>query len=240
MISRLFAVGSVAVFAALAGCSQDSSDSSEEEAAEVGDSALAQQRPRLLGTITSGATKTGYYYTPPQPRAWAFHAKAGDLITIDVSSDTGDAIAYLTDDRYNVIAYNDDFRKVSRNAQIVYQLPATTQATSFRIVFADYDALPAPFDVALAVDTGGSGGACTYGSTIYHVGEHWPARDGCNTCTCGVGGVDCTKNVCACNPDSEPDKIYMYTPEQCLTVHVTCSGGLQPFQNDCGCGCKRP
>jgi hypothetical protein len=236
MISRLFAVGLVAALAALAGCSQDAPG--DAETVESGESALAQQRPRLLGTITSGDVKTGIYYTPPQPRAWAFHAKAGDTVTIDVSSNTGDAVAYLTDDRYNVIAYNDDFRNVSHNAQIVYTLEPTIQATSFRIVFADYDALPAPFDVALAVDTS-QGAVCTYGSNVFHVGDHWPARDGCNTCTCGVGGIDCTKQVCSCNPDGEPDKIYMYTPEQCQTVHITCTAGHVPFQNECGCGCRK-
>ena len=235
MISRLFAFGLVAAFAVLAGCSQDAP---ETETVEAGESELAQQRPRLLGTITSGDVKTGSYYSPPQPRAWAFHAQAGDTVTIDVTSNVGDAIAYLTDDRYNVIAYNDDFRQTTRNAQIVYTLPRTVQSTSFRIVFADYDALPAPFDVALSIDTS-AGAVCTYGPNVYHVGDHWKAGDGCNTCTCGLGGIDCSKSVCACNPDREPDKIYMYTPEQCLTVHVTCAHGFEPFTNDCGCGCRK-
>ncbi|MFO0736818.1 MAG: hypothetical protein U0270_13115 [Labilithrix sp.] len=203
----------------------------------AGESALASQRPRLLGLIDAGDVKSGYYYTPPQPRAWAFHAKAGDTITIDVQSNVGDAVAYLTDDRYNVLSYNDDFRQTTRNAQIVYTLPANTEVTSYRIVFADYDALPAPFDVALAVEAGGT---CTVGSTVYHVGDHFVAPDGCNTCSCTTRGIDCSKKVCACNPGGEPDKIYMYTPDQCVNVHVTCSAGLEPFWNDCGCGCRRP
>lgn len=231
MISRLFAFGLVAAFAAIAGCSR------EEPADEIaaGESDLAQQRPRLLGTMEPGEVKESRY-APPRPSAWAFHAKAGDKITIDVTSRIGDAIAYLTDDRYTVIAYNDDFEQTSRNAQIVFTLPEATQTTSFRIVFADYDALPAPFNVALAVE---SGTTCSYGSNIYHVGDHFPANDGCNTCTCGNEGINCTKQVCDCHPGGDPDKIYMFTPEQCLTVHVTCSPGLEPFSNQCGCGCKK-
>jgi len=46
--------------------------------------------------------------------------------------------------------------------------------------------------------TGDSGAAgCTYGGHTYAVGASFPATDGCNTCTCGAGGVvGCTKIGC--------------------------------------------
>lgn len=48
-------------------------------------------------------------------------------------------------------------------------------------------------DAALSVD----GGACTYGGTLHAVGTTFPATDGCNTCSCGDGGVvGCTKKLC--------------------------------------------
>lgn len=234
MMSRLFAFGLVAAFAVLAGCSQDEPPPGEKAA--VGESDLTTQRPRLLGLLDAGTMRSGYYL-PQQPGAWAFHANPGDTITIDVTSDVGDAVAYLTDDRYRVLAYNDDYVPTSRDAQIVYTVPPTSQATSFRIVFVDYEARLASFDVALRIDPAAT---CSYGTNRYHVGDQFPAGDGCNTCTCTSEGIDCTKLVCACNPDDEPEKIYMFTPQQCLSVHVTCSAGLQPFQNPCGCGCKRP
>ena len=43
----------------------------------------------------------------------------------------------------------------------------------------------------------GTGGGCAYNSQWRQVGETFPSADGCNTCTCGVGGaVGCTKRAC--------------------------------------------
>lgn len=245
MISRLFALGIVAAFATLAGCAQDDVDASSAKVktADGAENDLSSQRIRVIGTIDSGDTKRSTY-SPPVAPAYAFRASAGDTITIDVRSTVGDAIVLLTDDRFNSIAYNDDAKQTSYDARIVYTLPATTQTTSYRIVFADYDSHPAPFDVALSIKAGpgvSSGGpTCSYGDDIYHVGDHFRAGDGCNTCTCTATGIDCTKSICSCNPDSEPDKHYILTPQECQTSTWSCPAGQQKFQNECGCGCRRP
>jgi hypothetical protein len=41
-----------------------------------------------------------------------------------------------------------------------------------------------------------------------------------------------------CDPASEPDKDYLYTPAQCAVVRYTCPSGWHAFQNACGCGCE--
>jgi hypothetical protein len=42
---------------------------------------------------------------------------------------------------------------------------------------------------------------CTYGGKGYVLGATFPATDGCNTCTCGVGGaVACTEKACPSTP----------------------------------------
>nr|XP_022311780.1 four-domain proteases inhibitor-like isoform X1 [Crassostrea virginica] len=38
---------------------------------------------------------------------------------------------------------------------------------------------------------------CRYNGRRYRIGESFPSSDGCNTCTCGVGGqVSCTEKAC--------------------------------------------
>jgi hypothetical protein len=51
-------------------------------------------------------------------------------------------------------------------------------------------------------------GTCTVDGKTYKQGEQFPAPDGCNTCSCGAGGLAaCTEKACAggCLPPQQPD-----------------------------------
>jgi len=50
--------------------------------------------------------------------------------------------------------------------------------------------------LAACGDDGGST-ACTYNGNSYALGDVFPAGDGCNSCSCGTGGVACTELACA-------------------------------------------
>lgn len=230
--------GLVVAFASLAGCSTESSEKGSEDVSST-ESELKLSGTRYLGKIMSGETRTGYYYNPPRYRSFGFDAKGGDEITVDVKSAEGDAVGYITDSNYNVLAYNDDYG-ASLDSRMTYKVPATTGAKSYRIVFRDYDLLDATFTVKLAI-TSTQSTTCAYDGQTYTPGQTFPSTDGCNTCTCGTNGsVGCTKRACTCDPANEPWRSYIGTPQQCMTIRYTCSAGKVPFQNSCGCGCETP
>src|SRR5262245_56533184 len=231
--------GLVVAFASLAGCSTESSG---KESVDVGsvESDLKLSGTRYLGKLSNGETRTGYYYNPPRYRAFGFDAQGGDEITVDVKSAEGDAVGYITDSYYNVLAYNDDYSSATLDSKVTYKVPASQAAGSYRIVFRDYDLLDATFTVKLAVKSSVQT-TCAYDGELYDPGDSFPSTDACNTCTCGsTGFVGCTKRACTCDPANEPWRTYIGTPAQCMTIRYTCSLGKVPFQNSCGCGCETP
>lgn len=230
--------GLVVAFASLAGCQAEPSEKGSEDVSST-ESELRLSGTRYLGKMMSGETRTGYYYNPPRYRSFGFDAKGGDDITVDVKSAEGDAVAYITDSSYNVLAFNDDYGG-SLDSKVRYKVPAYAAAGSYRIVFRDYDLLDATFTVKLAIASTQTT-TCAYDGTTYTPGQSFPSTDGCNTCTCGSNGtVGCTKRACTCDPANEPWRNYIGTPQQCMTIRYTCSAGKVPFQNSCGCGCETP
>ncbi|XP_041351363.1 von Willebrand factor C and EGF domain-containing protein-like [Gigantopelta aegis] len=62
--------------------------------------------------------------------------------------------------------------------------------------------------------------ACTYSGVVYHPGDHWVARDGCNGCTCTnygteCGGFQCTNN----NALGTPGDYLCYYNDKYYSVH---------------------
>lgn len=86
---------------------------------------------------------------------------------------------------------------------------------------------------------------CVYGGVEYQQGDEFPARDGCNTCSCidDVGptsSIACTDMACACNPENEPYRNYVSEdPETCQLIDFDCTGNTVMFGNECGCGCEQ-
>jgi hypothetical protein len=80
---------------------------------------------------------------------------------------------------------------------------------------------------------------CRVGDTTYDVGDSFPAEDGCNTCTCEVGGdVACTTLACTCQgdyPDCAPP------PDGCSLDYVCDATGQWSCEVTCDeCGQQPP
>jgi hypothetical protein len=237
--SAFLACSAVLVGVSVAGCS--SSDVPvEKDAIDSYESELRLATPRYLGQIANGETKTTNYYNPPRYRAFGFTAKGGQEITVDVKSNEGDAMGWITTSVFDVLAANDDASASTLDAKVVYKVPVGTPSRAYRIVFRDYDLLDASFAVKLTVDSAAI--ACTYDGATYKPGDSFASSDGCNTCSCSdSGNVGCTKRACvACNPEAEPWRNYRGTPTTCQFIRYTCTDGRVPFQNACGCGCELP
>lgn len=86
---------------------------------------------------------------------------------------------------------------------------------------------------------------CVYGGVEYQPGDEFPARDGCNTCTCvddpgNAASVACTDAACQCDPENEPHRNYIAEdPETCMLIDYACPGNTTMFSNECGCGCEQ-
>lgn len=227
----------VTAFAAVVGCSSEGSGKEEEDVAAT-ESELKLSGTRYLGKIKNGETRRGYYYAPPMYRSYGFDAKGGDEITIDVKSVYGDGMGWITDSRYNVLAFNDDASPSTLDAKVKYKVPAGKAAASYRIVFRDYDLLDATFNVTLNVASTVPT-TCDYDGQSYQQGDQFASTDGCNTCSCGAeGAVGCTKRACVCNPAAETHRNYVGTPQQCMVIRYSCPTGQVQFSNACGCGCE--
>jgi hypothetical protein len=233
--SRFVVVGAVLATLAATGCSTGEKD---EPSATTTESELKLSGTRYLGQILSGETRTAQYAKSPLYRSYAFDAKGGDEVTVDIDSHDGDPIGWITDANYTVLATNDDANANTLASKVKYKVPATQAAKSYRIVFRDYDQLEAEFDVTLTVKSFAPP-TCSYGNQTYRVGDTFKSTDGCNGCSCtSTGTVSCTKNACACNPLKEPERSYRGTPQQCMVMRYSCPAGQQAFSNACGCGCE--
>lgn len=231
-------VVSVAVLA-MAGCASENGAAEDKDPVESYESELRLSGPRYLGTIANGETKSAYYYDPPRYRAYGFTAQGGDEITIDVTSEYGDAMGWITTSSYDVLAANDDANSSTLDSHVTYTVPDGTPSRSYRIVFRDYDRLDATFDVTLHI-TSQEPVTCSYGGKTFDAGSSFPSTDRCNTCSCGANGtVYCTKMACVCNPDSEPYRNYLGTAASCATIRYSCTTGWHAFTNACGCGCEQ-
>jgi hypothetical protein len=236
-------VAVAAALAALVGCSAQTDE--EDVQGKEGKLATAESELKLsgakyVGRIASGDTRTVSYDYPPAFRAFGFDAKAGDAITVTVSSLNGDAMAWITDSNYNVLAANDDASAQTLDSKVTYTIPKSSTKRTFRLVFRDYDLMAATFRVSLDVKSDSSSSTCSYEGQSYAHGASFPAADGCNTCSCSASGVACTKMACLqCNPPAEPNRNYLGTPQSCMQIRFTCQAGWRPFQNSCGCGCER-
>lgn len=238
MSSSRFVVSAVLVtFAAMTAMTACSTQAAKEDVG-TDQSEVTLSSVRYLGTIQNGETRTGYYYTPPTYRAYGFEAKGGDEITVDISSTYGDAVGYITDAQYNVLSYNDDASSKTFDSKVTYNVPAGLPSRPYRVVFRDYDMLEATFNVKLSIKSAPP--RCFYEGHGYSSGDTFAATDGCNTCTCNANGsVSCSKLKCTCEPESEPWRTYLGTPQQCMTIRYTCPMNQVPFSNACGCGCEK-
>ncbi len=120
-------------------------------------------RMKILGSVNYGAASPWAAYTKtPRYRAVKFTGKGGDRLDAWVRSyDDGDAVAWVLDRTFHVLASNDDADTTTYDSHLVVTLPPGPSAVHY-IVYRDYDLLAAHFSVQLAPNTAGP--ACTLDS----------------------------------------------------------------------------
>jgi hypothetical protein len=128
-------------------------------------------RWKLLGTLAYGDSKKVTYKNPPRYRAFKLSGQQGDAITIDVTSTVGDAVAWLLDASYNVVAMNDDASAGTSDAHIAQTLPASG---AYYVALRDYSLQAHSFTVKLLQECRQSG-VCQ------------PAPPDCRTAGCDSG-----------------------------------------------------
>jgi hypothetical protein len=82
----------------------------------------------------------------------------------------------------------------------------------------------------------GGGAACVFMGDPHQIGEHFPAGDGCNDCTCDIDGVHCTVLDCfdggtgdICGPSGG-------CQNGPLCGEVCCEAGESCTNGSCSCG----
>ena len=114
------------------------------------------KKTQFLGFLNYGQTSAPVRYTRrPKYRAFSFRGNAGDWVELWVRSDDGDAVFWVTDDSYSVVAAADDEGEETNDAHLLFQLQ--TPGT-FHIFFRDLDFASATFLVALTATPGAQAG----------------------------------------------------------------------------------
>lgn len=106
----------------------------------------------IVGTLAYGQTVGNIAYkNPAKYRAFKFEGKNGDQIDIWVRSGNGDAVAWVINDQFKILALNDDGDGTTSNAHITFTLPGNSNPASFTyyLVFRDYNLESANFNVIL-------------------------------------------------------------------------------------------
>lgn len=137
-------------------------------------------RMKIVGSLDYGQTSASVAYSKrPRYRAFKFGGSAGDVIDVSVRSNDGDAVAWVLDNSFRVLASNDDADDTTTDALIHLTLPANASITHY-IVFRDYDLAKShftveltgsqPFDTSCKVDADcvavSKGGCCPNGSKV--------------------------------------------------------------------------
>ncbi len=108
-------------------------------------------RMKIVGSLDYGQTSSSTKYTKtPRYRAFKFAGNEGDQVDVWVRSDDGgDAVAWVLDNDFRVVASNDDADDTTVDAHVSVALPANASATHY-VVFRDYWTSSAHFTVELA------------------------------------------------------------------------------------------
>ena len=108
-------------------------------------------RMKIVGSLDYGQTSASTRYTKtPRYRAFKFGGSAGDAVDVWVrSTDGGDAVAWVLDNDFRVLASNDDADDTTLDAHVSVTLPANASITHY-VVFRDYWTDTSHFTVALA------------------------------------------------------------------------------------------
>ncbi len=117
---------------------------------------------KIVGSLDYGQTSASISYTKtPRYRAVKFSGHQGDAIDVWVrSTNGGDSVAWVLDNKFNVLGYNDDAGDTTFDSHVELTLRASTSDTHY-IVFRDYWGSAAKFKVELS-------GPPTYDTSCQH------------------------------------------------------------------------
>jgi len=105
---------------------------------------------KLLGTLEDGDTTSIKYTKTPRFRGYDFVAEAGDVVDVWVRSSRGDALAWVVDGNFDVIAKNDDADETTYDAHLTVTLPESgTEDGRYYLIFRDYNVETRYFDIEL-------------------------------------------------------------------------------------------
>jgi hypothetical protein len=90
----------------------------------------------IVGSIDYGQTLGPLKHSANKWSALKFAGDEGDQITVDVKSSNGDTVAWVLDNDFNIVAFNDDYQN-STDSHIEVKLPANASRTHY-IVTRDY------------------------------------------------------------------------------------------------------
>ncbi len=137
------------VFAAA--CTQPKAPVSDDFSGLDAKSDSFSYRMTVVGSLDYGQTSSSTKYTStPRYRAFKFAGSEGDQVDVWVrSNDGGDAVAWVLDNGFHVLASNDDADDTTVDSHVTVTLPANASATHY-VVFRDYYTSTAHFTVDLA------------------------------------------------------------------------------------------
>lgn len=165
---------------------------------------ISPKKLKVVGSLDYGQSATVKYTGSSKYLAYKFGGQKGDQVIIDVTSQDGDAYAWLTDNAGKVLAKNDDYGD-STDSHIEATLPGnkSPDIITYYIVFKDYYSAAASFTVSLAKK------AC-FDNVLCIQGSHWDStKCGCvpDQQTCGgIAGIQCPAGQkCVDNPNDNCD-----------------------------------
>src|SRR4051812_29587384 len=112
----------------LAGCAgqkpSPTDNFSDLEGADQKSDAFSKKM-KIVGALLPGQTSATVHYTKsPIYRAFTLAGKGPGVLDFTVHSANGDAVAWLLDSKYKILAVNDDADATTYDSHIRYELPA--------------------------------------------------------------------------------------------------------------------
>src|SRR5262245_60478609 len=102
---------------------------------------------KVVGAIADGETRTVSYTSTPLYRGFTLAGHAGDAVDVTVTSSAGDPVTWLLDEKYKVVAKNDDADDSTTDSHLSASLEADG---TYYIVFRDYEKESHRFEVSLS------------------------------------------------------------------------------------------
>ena len=166
-VALLLAACALPALSTFGGCTADKPEVDEDftDLAGIDDKGdYFSSKLKVLGTLGDGDAVRARYTATPRFRGYSFTAAAGDQVDVWVKSTTGDALAWVVDGTYKVVAKNDDASADTYDAHVVTTLPASGVAGGrYYVIFRDYNLETRYFNVSLKKLAGAPGDAAWRG-----------------------------------------------------------------------------